>query len=196
MIEQGLIHPEECRYATAVAEFFSGGSCAPGAKSLKYDPYGDNPDSLCELCMGDVEMKSKCNRTSSERLSGYAGAFRCLATDMGDVAFVKHSTVTTFTDRNSNVEWARGLRSANYVILCRDGGTRNVDEYENCHLAKVPGHAVCTFPHNFYWLLFSHCFQLIHFVSLIQYIIHIHPFPDVNLWLVHWSEGEEIASQS
>ncbi|KAG1677416.1 Transferrin [Nymphon striatum] len=144
MIEQGLIQPEECGYAKAVAEYFSGGSCAPGAKSLKYDPYGDNPDSLCALCMGDMDMKDKCNRSTSERLSGNSGAFRCLATDRGDVAFVQHTTVTSFTDRNSNVDWAKSLRSANYIILCRDGGTRNVDEYENCHLAKVPGSAVMT----------------------------------------------------
>lgn len=145
MIEQQLIQPKECKYARSVAEYFSGGSCAPGAKSEQYDPYQDNPDSLCSLCMGDENSGNKCSRSSSERLGGYAGAFRCLATETGDVAFVKHSTVTSYTDRNSKVDWTRGLRSANYLILCRDGGTRNVNEYEHCHLAKVPSHAVSLF---------------------------------------------------
>lgn len=35
-----------------------------------------------------------------------------------------------------------------YELLCTDGRRANVMDYRNCHLAKVPTHAVITHPDN------------------------------------------------
>ncbi|OWK02781.1 LTF [Cervus elaphus hippelaphus] len=64
-------------------EFFSQ-SCAPGA---------DPKSSLCALCAGDDQGLDKCVPNTKEKYYGYTGAFRCLAEDVGDVAFVKNDTV-------------------------------------------------------------------------------------------------------
>ncbi|XP_074544804.1 transferrin-a [Halichoeres trimaculatus] len=98
----------------AVSEFFSA-SCAPGAK----------PGSLCQLCKGD------CTKTHNEPYYGYDGAFNCLAEDAGEVAFVKHLTVPE-------------SEKPNYELLCKDDTRRPIDSYQDCHLARVPAHAVVT----------------------------------------------------
>lgn len=52
LLEAGLIQPGNCDFAGEVGKFFSQ-SCAPGAKDSNYDPQGTNPDSLCDLCIGN-----------------------------------------------------------------------------------------------------------------------------------------------
>uniref|UniRef100_A0A668A0C6 Serotransferrin n=1 Tax=Myripristis murdjan TaxID=586833 RepID=A0A668A0C6_9TELE len=97
----------------AVSEFFSA-SCAPGAT---------RGSKLCELCSGD------CSKSHGEPYYGNAGAYQCLAGCNGDVAFVSHLTVPE-------------SEKANYELLCKDGTRKPIDEYQNCHLARVPAHAV------------------------------------------------------
>lgn len=99
LLTQNLIKADQCPYATALSEYFSGGSCLPGSK----DPANKIPEKtaekLCSLCGGNVDandgtsLDSKCNADSTESYSGYTGAFRCLVQGQGDVAFVKHVTV-------------------------------------------------------------------------------------------------------
>ena len=55
--------------------------------------------------------------------------------DKGDVAFVKHTTVQDVID--SNPDWASGVSKSNYRLLCKNGGSRGVDNFEECNLAKV-----------------------------------------------------------
>ncbi|XP_076837753.1 serotransferrin-2-like [Brachyhypopomus gauderio] len=97
----------------SVMEFFSA-SCAPGA---------EKGSKLCELCKGD------CSRSHNEPYYDYEGAFQCLKDGTGDVAFVKHLTV-------------KDADKADYELLCKDGTRKSIDEYKDCHLAKVPAHAV------------------------------------------------------
>ncbi|XP_076838354.1 serotransferrin-2-like isoform X3 [Brachyhypopomus gauderio] len=100
----------------AVMEFFSA-SCVPGASK---------GSKLCQLCKGD------CSRSHKEPYYDYDGAFQCLKDGVGDVAFVKHLIGYCCTNPEK----------AKYELLCKDGTRKSIDEYKDCHLAKVPAHAV------------------------------------------------------
>ncbi|XP_021510351.2 lactotransferrin [Meriones unguiculatus] len=113
-------------------EFFTQ-SCAPGA---------DPKSSLCALCIGDKNGKNKCAPNSKERYSGYTGAFRCLAENSGNVAFLKDSTVLQNTDGKNTEEWAKDLKQEEFELLCLDDTRKPVTEAKNCHLAIAPNHAV------------------------------------------------------
>ena len=81
-------------------------SCILGARSSKFDPQGENPENLCEICGGTGE--NKCSYESDkEPYAGHTGALKCLTDGKGDVAFFKHGTV------KDNV--------SDYEYLCPDG---------------------------------------------------------------------------
>nr|XP_045581197.1 transferrin-like isoform X2 [Procambarus clarkii] len=140
LLHLGLIDPLHCNYVSAAAEFFSGGSCAPGAKHPSYNKQNNYVDRLCSLCIGAGE--NQCARTSDEPFYSYSGAFRCLVQGGGDVAFVKHSTVPDNTDGSSSADWTIGLQSDRYKLLCPSGGTAAISEFRTCNLALVPAHEV------------------------------------------------------
>ncbi|XP_062970143.1 serotransferrin-like [Cynocephalus volans] len=103
----------------AAANFFSG-SCVPCADGADFPQ-------LCQLCPG-------CGCSTLQPYFGYSGAFKCLKDDAGEVAFVKHSTIFENLEQKADRD--------QYELLCRDNTRRPVDEYETCHLARVPSHAV------------------------------------------------------
>ncbi|KAK4315705.1 hypothetical protein Pmani_013104 [Petrolisthes manimaculis] len=138
-----LIDPQHCNFVDAMAEFFSGGSCAPGAKLPKYNQQSHYIERLCQLCVG--EDYKKCARNSDEPFYSYTGAFRCLVQGGGDVAFVKHTTVPDNTDGANTDSWAVGLRSEEFRLLCSSNSgssTAAINEYRTCNLALVPAHEV------------------------------------------------------
>ncbi|XP_019733574.1 serotransferrin-like isoform X2 [Hippocampus comes] len=100
---------------SAVGNFFSE-SCVPGA---------GKGSQLCKSCKGD------CSRSHNEPFYDYGGAFQCLVENAGDVAFVKHLTVPD------------GMK-ADYELLCMNNTRAPIDSYKECHLARVPAHAVVT----------------------------------------------------
>uniref|UniRef100_A0A3Q3XFS7 Serotransferrin n=1 Tax=Mola mola TaxID=94237 RepID=A0A3Q3XFS7_MOLML len=106
---------EDSPIEDAVMTYFTA-SCAPGAQK---------DTKLCQLCRGD------CSRSHKEPYYDYAGAFQCLADGAGEVAFVKHLTVP-----NSE--------KSKYELLCKDNTRQPIDNYKECHLARVPAHAVCS----------------------------------------------------
>uniref|UniRef100_UPI00398E6B4B serotransferrin-B-like n=1 Tax=Pristiophorus japonicus TaxID=55135 RepID=UPI00398E6B4B len=131
-----LITQEKIKNCTLYNSTYFGESCAPGA----------DPDSkLCSLCIGQGSSsepgKDKCAFNTNERYFGYSGAFRCL-TEKGDVTFLKHGTVFENTDGKSQEEWATGLRSNDYRLLCTNGTQVDVTDFKTCHLATVPTRAV------------------------------------------------------
>uniref|UniRef100_A0A8C4RBB5 Transferrin-like domain-containing protein n=1 Tax=Eptatretus burgeri TaxID=7764 RepID=A0A8C4RBB5_EPTBU len=121
------------------ASNYFGPGCAPGA------PLDSN---LCKKCVGSgVNIvgdsdTDKCKRSSSERYSGYSGAFRCMAEGAGDVAFVKHLTVPENTDGANPAPWANNLKSSDFELLCIDGTRAPITDYLKCNLALSPAHAV------------------------------------------------------
>nr|AEX63635.1 serum transferrin [Bostrychus sinensis]AEX63636.1 serum transferrin [Bostrychus sinensis] len=135
-IPMGLIHQQtnDCDFT----KFFSSG-CAPGA---------DPASPFCRQCIGSgkaVGDESKCKASAEERYYGYAGAFRCLAEGNGDVAFIKHTIVAENTNGNGP-DWAKSLRSEDFMLICPGKPPMPISDYESCHLAVVPAHAVMTRP--------------------------------------------------
>ncbi|XP_076986274.1 serotransferrin-like [Tamandua tetradactyla] len=108
----------------AVAQYFSG-SCVPGVDRQKFPK-------LCSLCKGTGP--NKCAFSSQEPYFGYSGAFKCLQEGAGDVSFVKHTTI--FENVPDEAERSK------YELLCLDNTRKSVDQYKDCHLARVPSHAV------------------------------------------------------
>ncbi len=53
--DSGLIFPGNCQFGRALAGFFSGGSCVPGANR---DKDLNLPETLCSLCVGSNLGKS------------------------------------------------------------------------------------------------------------------------------------------
>uniref|UniRef100_UPI00398F14DB transferrin-a n=1 Tax=Pristiophorus japonicus TaxID=55135 RepID=UPI00398F14DB len=136
LIKKGLINDCEIYNST----YFSK-SCAPGANK-------DLHPLLCSLCIGKENQagtKKICVANNDERYFSYSGAFRCLA-EVGDVAFVKHTTVPENTDGTGNLPWNRDLVSSSYRLLCKDGTTAAISQFQKCNLARVPAHAVMARP--------------------------------------------------
>ncbi|XP_065132129.1 transferrin-a [Paramisgurnus dabryanus] len=117
--------------------FFNKG-CAPGA---------DPKSNMCELCKGSgktVGDASKCKTNPDEQYYGYDGAFRCLAEGPGEVAFIKHSIVSSNTDGNGP-DWAKNLKSEDFELICPTSPFKaGISDYEKCNWALVPAHAVIT----------------------------------------------------
>lgn len=128
-VPMGLIYNQtgSCNFDA----FFSR-SCAPGS----------NPDSrLCALCAGGNSPAHMCAANSHEAYHGSSGALRCLV-EKGDVAFLKYPIVLQNTHGKTPEVWAKGLKLEDFELLCLDGTRKPVTEAQNCHLARVPNHAV------------------------------------------------------
>ncbi|XP_056915523.1 otolith matrix protein 1 isoform X2 [Takifugu flavidus] len=132
---------EQCNFPKAIGNFF-GYSCVPGVKDPLHDPRGNNPKNLCEACIGDENDRHICANNHRERHYGEAGALRCVAENLGDVAFVKHTTVYDNLDGKNQESWALDLELEDLKLLCPDGTEAGLEDYERCHLAAVPANAV------------------------------------------------------
>ncbi|XP_028831776.1 otolith matrix protein 1 isoform X1 [Denticeps clupeoides] len=136
---------EQCNFPYVVGDFF-GYSCVPGVKDPEHDPKGNNPKNLCEACIGDDNDRHICANNPRERHYGEAGALRCVAENLGDVAFVKHTTVFDNINGRNQESWALDLELEDLKLLCPDGKDASLFDHQRCHLAVVPANAVVVRP--------------------------------------------------
>ncbi|XP_051942729.1 otolith matrix protein 1 [Hippocampus zosterae] len=131
----------QCNFPRAVGNLF-GYSCVPGVKDPQHDPQGNNPKNLCEACIGDDNDRHICASNPRERHYGEAGALRCVAENLGDVAFVKHTTVFDNSDGRNQDSWALDVEAEDLKLLCPDGTEADLEDFRRCHLAAVPANGV------------------------------------------------------
>ncbi|PFX31442.1 melanotransferrin-like [Stylophora pistillata] len=125
LAEKFMTQDSSCNPYVSAGKYFKE-SCVPNVKNPDIDKNKINPENLCALCKDECEKKGK--------YSGYSGAFKCLMDGVGEVAFVKHTTVTSEPSANTS----------DYLYLCYDGTTGAIGDHTTCNLAKVPSHAVMT----------------------------------------------------
>lgn len=139
--ERALLDQAGCNKADQVADYF-GGSCVPGAADLRVNQYRSGSERLCALCRGDSSHQHQCERSHSERYYGKTGALRCLVDGAGEVAFMSSSQMLASVDGRSLESWARdmplALDSRNFRLICRSGPSMALDDFERCHLTRLP----------------------------------------------------------
>ncbi|XP_064601903.1 melanotransferrin-like [Liolophura sinensis] len=133
LINRGIIQTNECNAAVKSVSNFFGKMCLPGALNSFYNPFGNNPTSVCAMCTGVGE--EWCS--SDDPYAGYDGAFKCLAHGVGDIAWVRDSTV-------SQMVKSGGFKAENYRLLCPNGNKESVDNFKNCEWGRISSHIVMT----------------------------------------------------
>jgi hypothetical protein len=138
----------------AVNDFFSS-SCAPQTRFTE-------GVGICDSC------PEHCNQFDLDLYQGFKGAFRCLAEDVGDIAFVKDDTPYQFAeDGYGNAPtpsspnpyiWSPGSDTNldQLELLCSDGtkalitGNQNTPAatYYNCNMGKLPSATIATGSHT------------------------------------------------
>ncbi|XP_072001856.1 serotransferrin-like isoform X1 [Engystomops pustulosus] len=118
--------------AKVVSRYFNA-SCIPGI--------GVSSPNLCELCQGTKsyvrEKNHFCEVSGNEPFSNSDGAFRCLKSGAGDVAFIDHLTISNVTDTEMD----------QFELLCPDGSTASLKSYRSCNLGQGPGKSIITRGH-------------------------------------------------
>nr|XP_016854400.1 PREDICTED: serotransferrin-1 [Anolis carolinensis]XP_016854401.1 PREDICTED: serotransferrin-1 [Anolis carolinensis] len=113
----------------AVSEYFNA-SCVPGV--------GLSSPALCALCQGQRsylrDRNYFCETSGGEPFFDSEGAFRCLRSGIGEVAFVDHLAVLNATESDLD----------EYELLCPDGSTAPLMASATCHLGRGPGRALLT----------------------------------------------------
>ncbi|XP_064630505.1 melanotransferrin-like [Lineus longissimus] len=129
MFEQGFIKVTRCNVHVQQVSKFFGEMCIPSALIAYYNPYGINPMKVCDLC-----NKKICD--TNDLYSGFDGAFDCLQKGVGQVAFLKDSTVRMALGNDSSETLN------DYRLLCSDGSVATMENYMACNWGRVKSNAV------------------------------------------------------
>lgn len=157
----------DCNNLVKSASYFFGNSCAPNALINKFNPTGDNPQKMSQLC----ERQTGRIGASNEQYSGAFSALKCLADPVttglptgggplsvpfqdynrnnpsvlsgADVAFLPHNTVFMADKLSLSRELRLDVPSRNELeLLCPQGGRAPLERWQSCNFGFVPAHAV------------------------------------------------------
>lgn len=138
----------DCNNLVKSASYFFGNSCAPNALINKFNPTGDNPQKMSQLC----ERQNGRVGAHSEPYNGAFSALKCLADPVGpiladerggDVAFLPHNTVLLAEKLSLSREQRLEVPSrSDLELLCPQGGRAPIERWHGCNFGFVPAHAV------------------------------------------------------
>jgi len=135
LMQDNQMSISECNVPVKSAAEFFGPMCAPNGLARFYNPFGNNPQTVCQNCKGIGD--NYC--TGMDPYSGYEGAFFCMSSGDGDVAFVRDSTIyQAIAHTNSSI------RPEDFELLCKDGKRVPVDQASTCNWGTIPSHVVMT----------------------------------------------------
>ena len=107
---------------------------------------GNNPVSVCGNCRGGYE--DYC--TGNDPYAGYEGAFQCMASRAGDVAFVRDTTIAQATANSTyNPEVSNVITDGNV-------GSKK-DCYKNRYIQNVDTPSSCDNRYEGYLIYVVHC---------------------------------------
>ncbi|XP_053326291.1 serotransferrin-2-like [Spea bombifrons] len=130
LLSKNFLYWDEKQPLSKVVSRYFNASCIPGI--------GISVPNLCELCQGPKsyvrDKNNFCETSSSEPFSGTDGAFRCLKSGAGDVAFMDHLSIINATDSELEA----------FELLCPDGSTAPLSSFRKCNLGQGPNKAIVT----------------------------------------------------
>uniref|UniRef100_A0A0B7BCZ5 Transferrin-like domain-containing protein n=1 Tax=Arion vulgaris TaxID=1028688 RepID=A0A0B7BCZ5_9EUPU len=133
------ISVDQCNAIVKAVSHFFKEMCLPGSLTSFYNPFGNNPTSVCNMCTGKNE--EFC--ATSDDYAGYDGAFKCVADGKGQLTFLRHDTIELMSSSaNNNTQAA--YAPENYRLLCPDGTSTTVDNYANCNWGEVTSNIIMT----------------------------------------------------
>ncbi|RXG58964.1 Melanotransferrin [Armadillidium vulgare] len=137
LIEKNIMEIVDCNnHIKSASQFFSGG-CAVNILTNKYNPLGDNDQTLCNAC-GSETQGIRCS--TQDPYAGYVGALKCLVSK-GQVAFVKHNTVTHAIEAYKEYF---PYSPDDFELLCLDGRHAPLSDYMTCNWGEVASNAIVT----------------------------------------------------
>jgi len=143
LITDGKMPIVQCNVPVKSAAGYFGNMCAPNALTKYYNPFGNNPVTVCKNCAG-TDLSVFC--TSNDPFANYEGAFNCMAFGegtgnnfkQGDVAFIRHDTI--FDMLNGSVK----MTPNDIELLCLDGTRASPSDYKTCNWGVINSHIVMT----------------------------------------------------
>ncbi|XP_046549141.1 LOW QUALITY PROTEIN: melanotransferrin-like [Haliotis rubra] len=135
LLDRNLIPVEECNAVVKSVTSFFNRMCLPGALTSFYNPFGNNPTSVCESCNGAGE--ERC--TTSDPSAGFDGAYNCMASGRGDLTFLRHDTVEMMTSLEGSQ-----FTPDTFRLLCPDNTKRPVTDFAECNWGVIPSHIIMT----------------------------------------------------
>jgi len=122
----------DCNNHVKSASLLFGSMCAPDALNRQFNPTGDNPSTVCDLCQG-TNGNTFC--TNQDPYAGNIGALMCLY-NSGDVAFVRHTALIELQQRDPNFPIDQ------FQLLCTNGQRVAWQQFQQCNWGVAPASAI------------------------------------------------------
>lgn len=135
LMDEGMMEIVECNVPVKSAEAYFNGMCAPDALARYYNPFGNNPTTVCKKCIGKPGDYCTCN----DPYADFPGAFNCMASRNGEVTFVRNTTVAEYLLQPNVTETAD-----DFELLCLDGTRAPVDSSATCNWGSIASHVIMT----------------------------------------------------
>jgi len=122
----------DCNNHVKSAAYLFGSMCAPDALNRQFNPTGDNPSTVCDLCQGS-NGNTFC--TNQDPYAGNLGALQCLI-NSGDIAFLRHTALIEIQTMDPTFPINQ------LELLCLNGQRASWQQFQQCNWGISPGSAI------------------------------------------------------